>query len=155
MGRAVSWNWEVWVAEGAENYIYPVEVGEFGEGEEGRIEVADGDRKYKIKDQIYNIDEIELTILLRHKDWREYDLLQGWADDGTVKDVWLVARGNGRDVSSGGTGRNISMKYLLQNTQCAQGKHQGFNRKNKEEDRKKFFLIPEFVIEDKSARASA
>ena len=134
MARAVSYNWEIVVDD---QTIHPVEIGEFGEGEEGRIEVADGDRKYKIRDQIFNIDEIETTILLR-KDRYEYDIMQNWCISGETKDVFLI----GRDSA-----KVAQLTFLLTNTDCAMGKFTAFNRKSKDELRKKYMLLPEYVEE--------
>lgn len=146
MGRAVSWNWELHFDDQHSNIIRPTSLGEFGEGEEGRIEVADGDRKYKIRDQIYAIDEIEITILVK-SDRIEYDLMQAWCTSGETKNVWLVAKGAGRDVDSGGSGREEVMRFLLGNCQCAMGKKNAFDRQAKTFDTKKYFLIPETVEE--------
>lgn len=134
MARAVSYNWSIMVDD---QEIHPVEIGEFGEGEEGRIEVADGDRKYKIRDQIFNIDEIEVTILLR-KDRYEYDIMQDWCISGETKDVFLI----GRDSA-----KVAQLTFLLTNTDCAMGKFTPFNRKSKDELRKKYMLLPEYVEE--------
>jgi hypothetical protein len=134
MSRAVSYNWEIDI-DG--QIIHPAEIGEFGEGEEGRIEVADGDRKYKIRDQIFNIDEIEVTILLR-KTREEYDIMQDWCTSGVTKDVFLI----GRDSA-----KVAQLTFLLTNTDCAMGKLSAFNRKSKDELRKKFVLLPEYVEE--------
>jgi hypothetical protein len=132
--RAVSWNWELKVDD---QTIHPLEIAEFGEGEEGRIEVADGDRKYKIRDQIFNIDEIEVRILIT-KDRFEYDIMQHWCTSGETKNVYLIARDSAKETQ---------MTFLLTNTDLAMGKHNAFNRKNKEEDTKRYFMIPEYVDE--------
>lgn len=148
MARATSWNWELEIPAGVDSgggSVFPVSIGEFGEGEEGRIEVADGDRKYKIRDQIFNIDEIETSILVR-KDWNEpgseFRIMQDWCQSGEVKDVILTARGAGRDPD-----RQIELQYILLNCELAMGKHSAFDRKSKTEDTKKFFLIPDEVEE--------
>lgn len=134
MARAVSWNWELEV-DG--QTIHPLEIGEFGEGEEGRIEVADGDRKYKIRDQIYNIDEITLTILIK-MDRYYYNIMQDWCVSGATKNVFLIARDSAKVAQ---------MTLLCTNTQLAMGKHNAFNRQSKEADKKKYFMIPEYVEE--------
>ena len=148
--RAVSWNWELQFG-GTQGgsvtvVVYPTSLGEFGEGEEGRIDVADGDRKYKIRDQIYAIDEIEITVLIKN-DRYEYDALWGWADSGDTQDAWLVAKGAGRDVSSGVGGREERMVFLLSQCQCAMGKKSAFDRQSKTFETRKFFLIPEDIQE--------
>jgi len=139
MARAVSWNWNLEVTGPNGGLIFPLEVGEFGPGEEGRIEVADGDRKYKIADQIMNIDEIPITILIK-KDLYEYDIMEKWAerrdsDDG-IKDVYLYMR------DSAGVAQ---LTFILGECQCARAKFTAFNRKSKDELRHKYILIPEDV----------
>jgi len=149
MGRAVSWNWELQFGgtqgDSAVSTVYPTSLGEFSEGEEGRIDVADGDRKYKIRDQIYAIDEIEITVLIKN-DRYEYDALWGWADSGGTQDAWLVAKGAGRDAPGGG-GREERMVFLLSQCQCAMGKKSAFDRQSKTFETRKFFLIPEDIQE--------
>ena len=147
--RAVSWNWELQFGGGqgkSSVVVYPTSLGEFSEGEEGRIDVADGDRKYKIRDQIYAIDEIEITVLIKN-DRYEYDALWGWANSGGTQDAWLVAKGAGRDVDSGVGGREERMVFLLSQCQCAMGKKSAFDRQSKTFETRKFFLIPEDVQE--------
>jgi hypothetical protein len=134
MSRATSLNWELQV-DG--QIIHLLEIGEFGEGEEGRIEVADGDRKYKIRDQIFNIDEIEITVLITRL--REYyNILQNWCLSGETKDVFLV----GRDSA-----HIPRMTFLLSETDLAMGKKNAFNRVSKEADKKKYWMIPYYVEE--------
>lgn len=127
--RAVSWNWELQIGK---KTVHPLEVGEFGEGEEGRIEVADGDRKYKIRDQIFNIDEIPVTILIK-RDRDYYNTMQEWCLSGESRNVYLIARDSAKV---------IQMKFLLRDTELAMGKHNAFNRQSKEPDKKKYFMIP-------------
>lgn len=134
MARAVSWNWELQIDD---DVIHPLEIGEFGEGEEGRIEVADGDRKYKIRDQIFNIDEIMVKILIK-KDRYYYDVMQNWCIGGSTKNVFLVARDSAHVAQ---------MTFLLSNTDCAMGKHNGVNRQSKEADTKTYYVIPDYVEE--------
>ena len=144
MARSVSYNWEIQLSADSSTWIYPASIGEFSEGEEGRIKVADGDRSYSIRDQIYAIDEIEVVIYLK-EDKREYDLMHTWCTQGDARDIWLVARGSGRDVESGGDGRVETMRFLLRNTECAMGKKSAFDRNGKAYDSFKYFLIPEYV----------
>jgi hypothetical protein len=134
MARAVSWNWEIEVDS---KTIYPLEIGPFGEGEEGRLEVADGDRKYKIRDQIFNIDEIMIVILIK-TDRYYYDILQDWSISGATKNVFLIARDSAKVPQ---------MTFLCSDTDLAMGKHNGFNRQNKEPDKKTYYMIPEYVEE--------
>lgn len=134
MSRATSYNWEL-VVDGFT--IHLLELGEFGEGEEGRIEVADGDRKYRIRDQIFDIGEIEITILITRR--REYyDVLQRWCLSGETKNVFLI----GRDSA-----HVPMMTFLLTDTDIAMGKKNAFNRQSKEADKKKYWLLPWFVEE--------
>lgn len=156
MSRAVSWNWELHLGENPDQWIYPSTIGEFGEGEEGRIEVADGDRRYRIRDQILSVAEIPVSILLR-KDRREYNLMQDWCratGDDAVKDVALVAKGAGRDaqtpsgVGATGAGREEVMRFILYNCECAMGMKSPFDRQNKTSDTKMYYLIPTDVEED-------
>lgn len=134
MARATSYNVEV-VFDG--HTIYPLELGELGEGEEGRIKVADGSRAYQVRDQIFDIGEIPITILIT-KDRYEYELMQDFCISGAVKDVYVIFR------NSAGEAR---LTYLLTNTECAMGKKNAFNRNSKEVDTKKYTLLPEFVEE--------
>jgi hypothetical protein len=157
--RAVSWNWELHMGSTPDLWIYPSTVGEFSEGEEGRLSVADGDRKYKIRDQIYEVDEIPISILLR-KDRREYNLLKTWAKatgDDAVRDVWLVAKGAGRDAQSPsgvgavGAGREETMRFILYNCECAMGKKNAFDRQAKTFDTMMFYLISTDIEEDEGS----
>lgn len=132
--RAVSWNWELQVNDAV---VHPLEIGEFGEGEEGRIEVADGDRKYKIRDQIFNVDEIPVTILIK-KDRYYYEVMQDWCLSGETRTAFLVARDSAHE---------IQMTFRLANCDCAMGKHNAFDRANKEPDKKTYYLIPDDVEE--------
>lgn len=132
--RAVSWNWELVIDD---NIINVLEISEFGEGEEGRIKVADGDRAYMIRDQIFDIGEIKIKILIT-KDRYEYDIMQDWCLSRETKDVFLVAR-DGAKVAQ--------MTYLCSATDLAMGKHNAFNRKSKEEDTKEYIMIPYYVEE--------
>lgn len=143
MSRATSYNWEI-VVNG--NTIHPLEISEFSEGEEGRIETADGggmgmgpgiSRKYKVKDQVFNIGEIEITILIQRQR-AYYEILQAWVLTGGIYDVFLIARD-----SAGGD----QMTFLLTNCECAMGKKNAFSRTGKAVDTKKYYLIPEFVEE--------
>ncbi len=153
MGRALSMNWEIQIEPGnPATYIYPSTLAEFSEGEEGRIDVADGDRKYKIRDQIYDMGEIPFTILLR-KDRREYKLCQEWAKargDLAIKpSVYLVGRGAGKDeMSPADDGLNTASNreevfvFELSNCECAIGKKNAFDRQSKTFDTKNYILIP-------------
>lgn len=135
MARALSLNWEYEV-DG--HIIHPLEIGEFGEGEEGRIKVADGSRKYSVRDQIFDIGEIPITILVT-RDRYEYDIMQEWSTSGDIKDTVIL---RGRD------GRGVALyTYILSEVDCAMGQHNAFNRDSKEVDKKKYTLLPTFVEE--------
>lgn len=153
MSRALSMNFEIQIEPGnPATYIYPSSIGEFSEGEEGRIDVADGDRKYKIRDQIYDMGEVPFTILLR-KDRREYNLLQNWAkavgDEAVKASVYIVGRGAGKDDMSPaddglntGSNREEVFVFELSNCECAIGKKSAFDRQSKTFDSKNYVLIP-------------
>lgn len=143
MARATSLNAEIVIAGNPEP-IYPLEISEVGEGEEGRLDVADGGRKYKVRDQIFDIGEVAVTILFT-RDRREYDVMQEWCLSGAVRDCYI----NYRDSSG-----NIRLQYALYNCDCAMGKFHGFNRNSKEVDTKKYVLLPT-EIEDITAAAVA
>ena len=146
MARATSYNWEIQLSADPNDWVFPASIGEFGPGEEGRIKVSDGDRSYQIRDQIYDIGEIEVVIYIK-EDKREYALMEAWCNDLTnpARDIWLVARGAGRDIDSGGDGREETMRFLLRNTECAMGKMSAFDRNAKTFDSKRYMLLPEFV----------
>jgi len=134
MARAQSLN--VWIEIDGKK-IYPLEVGEFSEGEEGRIKVADGERKYGVRDQIFDIGEVELTILLT-KDRYEYEICQDWCQSGAIKDIYVVYYNSAKTPV---------LTYLFTNTSLAMGKKNAFNRDSKEVDKKKYVLLPEFIQE--------
>lgn len=152
MARATSYNYEIRIGDDITNTIYPASISEFGEGEEGRIKVADGDRKYNIRDQIYDIGEIEVVIYMKD-DLREYNIMQAWCADtvNPVRDVWIIGRGAGKDVESGGSGRVETTKWLCVNCECAMGKKSGFDRNGKTYDSKRYYIIPE-IVEDWTGR---
>ena len=134
MARASSLNAEI-VIDG--KTIYPLEIGEIGEGSEGRIEVADGSRKYRVRDQIFDIGEIPVTILYT-KDRYEYEIMQDWCISGAIKDVYVIYRDSAK---------NARLTYLLTNCELAMGPKNAFNRNSKEVDTKKYVMLPEFIEE--------
>lgn len=134
MSRALSLNWELDI-DG--NTIEPLSLGEIGEGDEGRVETADGGVKYKVRDQIFVVDEIELMILIK-KDKRDYNILQEVCKSGITRDIYAI----GRDAS----GESI-ITYALVNCDVAMGKKSAFDRASKTVDTKKYYLIPEYVEE--------
>jgi hypothetical protein len=135
MARAYSLNWELQI-DG--QIIHPLEIGEFGEGEEGRIKVADGSRKYSVRDQIFDIGEIPVTILMT-RDRYEYDIMQAWSTSGVVKETVIL---RGRDGQ-----RNAMITYILSDVELAMGQHNAFNRDSKEVDKKKYVMLP-FLVEE-------
>jgi hypothetical protein len=135
MARAYSLNWELEI-DG--QIIHPLEIGEFGEGEEGRIKVADGSRKYSVRDQIFDIGEIPVTILMT-RDRYEYDIMQAWSTSGVVKETVIL---RGRDGQ-----RNAMITYILSDVELAMGQHNAFNRDSKEVDKKKYVMLP-FLVEE-------
>lgn len=153
MARASSWNAEIHI--GSNSYVvYPLEIGEIGEGEEGRIKVADGDRAYQVRDQIFDIGEIPVTILMTDAGLTianssgsvqsitgasEYSVMQSWCKNGTVEQyVYVIFRDSAR---------KCKLQYTLTNVQLAMGKKNSFNRNGKEVDTHKYVMLPE-LIED-------
>lgn len=134
MGRAISLNWEIDI-DG--KTIYPKSIGEFSPGEEGRIDVADGDRKYKIRNQIREIGEVQVTILLK-KDRYEYDIMNAFARSGRPRDIFVI----GRDAED-----KAAFTYRFKNCDCTEGKKSAFDRSSKTEDTLTYFLIPDDIEE--------
>ncbi|TGN20786.1 hypothetical protein [Leptospira idonii] len=133
--RAQSWNAELKIDA---DTVYVQNISEVSEGEEGRIDVVDGDRKYKIGDQIFDVGEITATVLMKNKtERRDYDLLNEFAK-GKPKDVFLTFR------DSQGVPQ---LTYLLSNCGCHRGKKNAYDRKSKAEDTHTFILTPEAVKE--------
>ncbi len=135
--RAQSWNWEL----SFDGNVIPIQkLGELSEGgEEGRLEVVDGSRKYMIGDQIFGIGEIETSVLVKNKnERREFDLMNDFAKSSRTRDVFAI----GRDKQG-----FAQMTYLLSNCGLAKGKKSGFDRKSKTEEVHTFFLMPEDVEE--------
>ncbi|MCP4648815.1 MAG: hypothetical protein GY853_01865 [PVC group bacterium] len=148
MGRPQSYNYEIQIGSSAAAVVYPASIGEFGEGEEGRIDVADGDRRYKIRDQIYDIGEIEVVVYLK-ADMREVNLMDRWAISGDSETVYIRARGEGRDDPSTGVpvgGRTIMAEWELTDVECAMGKKSPFDRNSKAVDTKRYTLLPTEVL---------
>ncbi len=135
MGRATSLNYEIHFPGG--DVIEPSKLGEFGEGEEGRVDVADGNRKYKVPDNIYDIGETEVTILIT-RDRYEYKIMQAWTIDRVIQDV--VVKG----VDSAG---NVEIAWRFKNCALAMGKKSEFDRDSKAIDKKTYFLCPEYIDE--------
>lgn len=136
MGRAVSLNWEIEIDS---KTIHPLTIGEMGEGEEGRVDTADGNRKYKVPDQMLDIGEIEVMILITD-DKYYYDIMQEWANSGAIKTIYFI----GRDSA-----KNPELTYLASNCAISMGKKNAFDRKSKSEDTKKYWILPEDMEEIK------
>jgi hypothetical protein len=145
MARATSWNLEIEIPGAGGGVVYPTTIGNWSQGEEGRLDVADGDVQYKIRDQIFKIDEIPVTIYVR-KDYAEsgseYQIMENWCTSGDARDVVLKFRGAGRDPN-----RSLELQAILYNCELAMGKHSPFDRNSKTPDTKEYFMIPEFVEE--------
>ena len=137
MARATSYNYEIELADG--QTIHPMRIGEFGEGEEGRIEVADGSRKYRVRDQIFDIGEVEIEILIT-KDRYEYDIIQSWCLNGIIQDIYIIGRNAAGEAA---------ITWLLRNCDIAMGKKNEFDRNSKAVDSKKYWILPEYVDEIK------
>ena len=135
MARANSWNIEFDLPNGAT--IKPLRFGEFSEGAEGRIEVADGERKYKVRDQIYSIDEVEVAILIK-RDKVDYNAMQDFVKGGVAGDVFV------RFVDAEGA---TQLTFMFKNCDCTFGKKNAFDRGSKASDSKTYFLIPEDIEE--------
>jgi hypothetical protein len=132
--RAQSWNWEV-------NIGTPINVQKIGEfskgGEEGSIEVVDGSRRYKIGDQIFGTDEIEISVLVKNANERaEYDALMSYAESSKPRDVYVTGR-DGEGVAQ--------MSFIFTNCRLRRGKLNAFDRKSKAEQTHTFFLLPENI----------
>ncbi len=134
MARAQSWNIEVEI-EG--QIIHPLSFGEFSEGEVGRIEVADGNRKYMIGDQIFSVGEIPMTVLIKD-DKRDFRICKEAALGGRASDVFVRFR------DAAGT---VKLSYLLAQCEVLMGKKNAFDRKSKSEDSQNFVLAPTDVTE--------
>ena len=159
MSRVTSYNLALLFDDGF--LIHPKTIGEFGEGEEGRIDVADGSRKYKVRDQIFDIGEIELEIYIAaafpgssygtevttnadgeeittNLTKSEYAYMQAWVVDGGERDVSIVALG----VAGG-----VEREWMCTGCELAMGKKNAFDRGSKSEDTKKYFLLPSNVYD--------
>jgi hypothetical protein len=134
MGRATSYNLEVQV-DG--DVIHPMSFGEFCEGDEGRLDVSDGDVKYKIRDQIFAIEEIEMEIYI-HDDQEEYNIMQALVQSREPKDAFVVFR-DGQGVAQ--------LSYLFEATDFAYGKKNAFDRNSKTPDSKKYVLMPKNIVQ--------
>lgn len=134
MSRATSYNAEIEIDGGT---IHPMSIGEYSEGEEGKIEVTDGNIKYKIRDQIYSIEEVETEIYI-HDDKRDYDIMQNWVKSGLPKDIYIIYRN--------GAGERM-LEFLFKGCELSHGKKNAFDRNSKAADSKKYSLIPKEIIE--------
>jgi hypothetical protein len=111
--RATSYNFEL-VVDG--QVIHPAEISEFGEGEEGRLEIQDGCIRYKTRDEIVTTPEISILILLQ-QNLEYYNILYHWHHSKDIKDVLFI----GRD--STGTAK---VTLLISNCECVNGKKKCF-----------------------------
>jgi len=131
---ANSWNIEVDMPSG--HTLKPLTFGEFGEGEEGRIDVADGEKKYKVRDQILSVDEVMMTILIKRDkiDYRE-------CQDASVQEAanWFVRFVDPQKVTQ--------LTFLFKNVELVKGKKNAFDRNSKAVDTKSYILLPEDIEE--------
>lgn len=127
MAKAQSYNWEVEIGE---KTIYPKVIAEFSTREEGRIEVTDGNVKYKIPDQISMVDEVEIDILIK-PGLEEVKILED-AKIGT-RDIFVVGRN--------GAGK-AELTYVFTDCGVASGKKSASDRSSKTEETQKFILLP-------------
>ncbi len=131
--RAQSWNVELKIGA---DVVYVQTLGEVSEGEEGRIEVTDGNRKYRIGDQIFDVGEIAVSVLVKNKNEnREHDVMEAFAK-GAPRDVFAIWR------DSQGVAQ---LTYLLANCGLQRGRKNAFDRKSKAEDTHTYTLTPEDV----------
>lgn len=134
MSRATSYNYEIEV-DG--KTIHPLELGEFGEGEEGRITIQDGCIVYFTRNEIVTTREVPVAILIQEN--REYyNILHQWVKSKAIKDIFIIGR------NSAGLAKAT---FLLTNCECAIISRSKFNRKSKTEDIQNFSIIPEYIEE--------
>lgn len=137
MARMMSLNFHLEIADGVE--VHPKTLGEFGEGDEGRIEAADGNRKYRVRDNIWDIGEIETEIYLRDN-WShpesEFSRMESWCNNNEIRDIYIV----GTDITT-----NQKIAWLLSQCELAKGKKNGFDRNSKEVDSVKYYILPQSV----------
>lgn len=134
MGRATSLNIEIIIGDAT---VHPMTFGEFSEGDEGRIDVSDGENKYKIRDQIFAIEEVETEIYI-HDDKVDYKVMQDYVKSRSPKDVYIIFR-DGNGVKQ--------LEYLFGECDCAFGKKNAFDRNSKAADSKKYILVPKSIEE--------
>ena len=91
MSRMMSLNYHLEIGS---QKVYVRTISEFGDGEEGRIEAADGSRKYRIRDNIWDIGEIEVTIYLRDNfnsdELSEFSIMEDWTNNNRILDVYII-----------------------------------------------------------------
>lgn len=134
MSRATSYNYEIEV-DG--KTIHPLELSEFGEGEEGRIKIQDGCIIYSARDEIVTTNEVRVTILIQEN--REYyNIFYQWVKSKAIKDIFIIGR------NSAGLAKST---FLLTNCECVFDSRNKFNRKSKTEDIQIFSIIPEYIEE--------
>ncbi len=137
MARTQSLNYHLELDDG--RIIEPRSLSEFGEGDEGRIEVADGARKYRTRDNIFDIGEIKTEIYLRdhwYEPTSEFSVMQEWSNKNLKKDIFII----GTDI----TGDEKIAWYC---TQCelAKGKKNDFDRNSKAIDFVTYYILPQDV----------
>ena len=114
--------------------FFPIAIAEYSpQGEEERIDVADGDLKYKIRSGIRMIEEIEVTFNVHRTENEELELMDGFVDNKDVKDVSIICE----DAAG-----NVIENYLLEDCEFVRSKKSAFDRKAKTENTRKYFLLP-------------
>lgn len=128
MARATSYDWEIDI-DG--QIIYPNKIGELG-GEEGKIEVVDGESGYSIRDQVIKFSEISVEIDITD-DRSQFDIMEKFVKDRRPRDVFIVGRdGNGTS----------KMTFLLEDCDCVSMNKSEFDRTSKTADIKTYELLP-------------
>lgn len=115
--------------------VFPINMGEFGDNIQGLLEIVDGNIKYKIKDQIKILEEIETNVNI-HRDQIEFKVMEEWADSDEARDVSVFFK------DSAG---NVVLQFVFLSCQCNKDKKNAYDRKSKSEDMRKYFLVPKDI----------
>jgi len=134
MARAQSLNWEIEVKG---KTVHPLTLGEFSEGIEGEIEVADGNEAYTIPDQILKTEAVDCAILIQD-DKTYYKIMQAYANSKQPEDIYVI----GRDSDE-----VAQLTFLFESTRCVFQNKSAFDRKGKAEETKNYKLIPKTITE--------
>lgn len=129
MGRPTSLNWE-WLIGG--KTVKHKSHTEFANGgEEGELDVYDGDQKYQIGNQIFATEKMDVVILVKD-DKEDLQVMEDFCKTYASQDIFLI----GRDVN-GVEKRRI----LFQASTCKAGKNSKFDRASKEADTKTYSIM--------------